>query len=153
MSDRHQLAARWRGDRIVVALPPSAAWSFAPCFAHGVAARSAPPVRSASHQLRFSGWVLDLVERRLVAPGGGVAPLPGLEFALLRAFVTRPRRVLTRAELAQRTGRDGRNSPSPRTVDVYVSRLRRILEQAGGTPLISTVWGAGYVFDADVTRI
>jgi DNA-binding response OmpR family regulator len=153
MNDHPQIAARWRGDTIVVSLPSPARGSFAHAFAPGFADRAVAPARPASQRLRFAGWVLDLVERRLVAPGGGVVALPGLEFALLRAFVARPRRVLTRTELAQTTRRDGRNSPSPRAVDVYVSRLRRILDQAGGTSLISTVWGAGYMFDADVARI
>ncbi len=106
--------------------------------------------RHDGRHLRFSGWVLDLIERRLVAPGGGVVSLPGIEFALLRAFVESPRRVLSRSRLAELTQRDGRTFRSARTVDVYVSRLRRRLSRAGGGPLISTVWRAGYVFEADV---
>jgi len=106
--------------------------------------------RTERPRLRFSGWELDLMERRLVAPGGGVVRLPGLEFALLRAFVDHPRRVMSRADLANLTQREDRTFHSARTVDVYVSRLRRRLGRSGGAPLISTVWRAGYAFDTDV---
>jgi len=72
------------------------------------------------------------------------------EFALLRAFVDHPRRVSSRADLAKLTQR-GRGTLRPgRTVDVYVSRLRRRLGRSGGAPLISTDWRAGYAFDTDV---
>ena len=99
---------------------------------------------------RFAGWVLDLIDRRLVAPGGGVVPLPGIEFMLLRAFVANPRRVLSRADLAEFTQRNGNPFRSVRTVDSYVSRLRGRLGRSGGASLISTVRGTGYVFEADV---
>jgi two-component system OmpR family response regulator len=104
-------------------------------------------------RLCFSGWVFDLHERRLVAPGGGVVPLPGLEFTLLRAFADHPRKVLSRADLVQLTRREGTDFPSARSISVYVSRLRGRLRRSGGAPLITTVWRTGYVFDTDVVRL
>jgi two-component system OmpR family response regulator len=98
----------------------------------------------------FAGWTLDPIERRLVAPGGSASYLPRTEFALLQAFLDHPRRVLTRAGLAARATRRGRAIGSTRTIDSYVSRLRRRLAAGTDASLISTVWGAGYVFDADV---
>ena len=98
----------------------------------------------------FAGWRFDLFERHLVAPGGGVMKLPGLEYAMLRAFIGRPRILLSRSELALASGRTGRPYLSARTVDCYVSRLRKRLGRGGSPLLISTVRKIGYSFDADV---
>ena len=98
----------------------------------------------------FAGWQLNLIERHLISPGGGVMKLPGLEYALLRAFIGRPRILLSRSELALTSGRTGRPYLSARTVDCYVSRLRKRLRHGGSPLLISTVPRIGYSFDADV---
>lgn len=98
----------------------------------------------------FAGWRFDLFERHLIAPGGGVLKLPGLEYALLRAFIGRPRILLSRSELALASGRPGRPNLSARTVDSYVSRLRKRLGHGGSSLLISTVPKIGYSFDANV---
>ena len=103
--------------------------------------------------VRFAGWEFDLVERRLVAPGGGTVRIPGLEFALLKTFVAHARRPLARGELAQLLARDRGTRLSDRSVDSYVSRLRRRLQRGGSTKLISTIGGVGYRFDADVVRM
>jgi len=103
-------------------------------------------------RLRFAGWEFDLLERHLAAPDGSVARLPGLEFALLRVFVTQPRHIFSRSELAMLTSVDGRLYSSVRSIDCYVCRLRRRLGRAGGAALISTVRTIGYCFDADVVR-
>ena len=99
--------------------------------------------------VEFAGWRFDLVERHLIAPGGGTTTLPGLEYALLRAFIGRPRKLLSRSELVLATGRTGRQL-SARTVDSYVSRLRKRLGRGGNFSPISTVPRIGYSFDADV---
>ena len=44
----------------------------------------------------FAGWRLDLVRRELRSPQSVVVNLSSGEFSLLRAFVERPQRVLTR---------------------------------------------------------
>jgi len=106
--------------------------------------------RAAGKYVVFAGWRFDLFERQLIAPGGGVMKLPGLEYALLRAFVGRPRMLLSRSELALASGRTGRPHLSARTVDSYVSRLRKRLGRGGSSLLISTVPRIGYSFDADV---
>lgn len=100
--------------------------------------------------LRFAGWELDLIDRRLIAPSGGTERLPGLEFALLKAFAARAGQPLSRRDLAGLLTRDRDTRLSGRSVDSYVSRLRRRLDRGGATLLITTVWGIGYRFDADV---
>jgi len=47
----------------------------------------------------FAGWRLDLVRRELRSPQSVVVNLSSGEFSLLRAFVERPQRVLTRDQL------------------------------------------------------
>jgi DNA-binding response OmpR family regulator len=61
------------------------------------------------------------------------------EFALLRAFLSRPRQVLSRRELLAMAWRMDFD-PQTNLVDVYVGYLRRKL----GDRVIETVRGAGY---------
>jgi DNA-binding response OmpR family regulator len=154
--DRHRNPARrdlqrHGNDVIVVAVPDGPGSLIARLVASlrdAGAEVSAP--RADGSLLCFAGWTLDPLERRLIAPEGGATYLPRTEFALLQAFLDHPRCVLTRAGLAARTIRCGRSFGSSRTIDSYVSRLRRRLTRGTDASLISTVWGAGYVLDADV---
>jgi two-component system, OmpR family, response regulator len=99
---------------------------------------------------RFAGWTLDARSRDLTTPDGVVVPLSGVEFRLLRTFLTHPNRVLTRDQLIDlMLERDA--APFDRAIDVQVSRLRqRLREDAREPRLIKTVRGAGYVFAAEV---
>ena len=147
------VAARYPLDqRIVLALSLAVEDVVARLVAAREAERHAEPAPPGPRQLRFGGFALDVLECRLVAPGGNIVRLPGLEFRLLRAFAERPRRVLSRGALVEMTRRDGIAYPSERTIGVYIARLRRCLAAAGGGSLISTVRRAGYIFDADVVR-
>ena len=101
-------------------------------------------------RVRFAEWEFDLLEHCLVTPSGGVARLPGLEYALLKTFVSRPRHLLSRNELAILMRRQDDLRLSGRSIDTYVSRLRRRLSNGGDDSLISTVRKMGYCFDADV---
>ncbi len=76
-------------------------------------------------------------------------PLTSGEFAVLKALVTHPREPLSRDKLMNLArGRD--YSAMERSIDVQVSRLRRMLEQDPANPrYIQTVWGLGYVFVPD----
>lgn len=96
----------------------------------------------------FSGWRFDLGNNTLVAPGGEEQVLSTAEADLLRVFVTHPNRILQREQLMG--SRD--LSPTDRSIDVRVSRLRRKLEpSAEGPEFIKTVYGAGYLFLASVS--
>ena len=138
-------------DRIVRALSVAVHDVVARLVAVREAERGAD-ANSGPHQFRFAGFALDVLECRLVAPGGGVIRLPGLEYRLLRAFAEQPRRVLSRGVLAVMTRRDGTTYPSERTIAVYIARLRRRLATGGGEALISTVRHGGYTLEADVVR-
>ncbi len=100
----------------------------------------------------FAGWRLDLMRRELRSPDGVVVNLSSGEFSLLRAFVERPQRVLTRDQLLD-YARGPASDAFDRAIDVQISRLRRKLDDgAVGQDLIRTVRNEGYMFTAKVRR-
>ena len=101
---------------------------------------------------KFDGWIMELAERRLVAPDGREVPLSTGEHDLLYAFLTHPRRVLSRDQLLD-LARGRAAAPFDRSIDIQVMRLRRKIEADPKEPrLIKTVRGGGYVFAAEVVR-
>jgi len=71
------------------------------------------------------------------------------EFAMLKALVRHPRQPLSREKLAQLSRGRG-FEPFDRSLDVQVSRLRKLIELDATAPrYIQTVWGVGYVFVPD----
>ena len=101
----------------------------------------------------FAGWVLRTGERALVDREGVSVPLSTGEYNLLLALVQRPRQVLTRDQLLDLT--QGREAAAfDRAIDNQVSRLRRKIEPDPKNPeIIKTVWGGGYAFSTEVTRL
>ncbi len=100
----------------------------------------------------FAGWRLDLVRRELRSPQGIMVNLSGGEFSLLKVFVERPQRILTRDQLLDMArGRD--NEAYDRAIDVQISRLRKKLDDsAGDAELIRTLRNEGYMFVPRVAR-
>ena len=98
----------------------------------------------------FSGWRLDLEARELTSPAGLRVELSGGEYELLAAFVTHPKRVLTRDQLLD-LARGREAAPFDRAIDVQVSRLRRKIEADARNPaLVKTVRNGGYMFTPEV---
>jgi two-component system OmpR family response regulator len=84
-------------------------------------------------------------ERHEVTRGGAEIHLSATEFELLRHLVRNPGRVLSRDELRDWVWQyDFGGSDS--IVELYISYLRRKLD-AGRSPMIRTVRGAGYVLE------
>lgn len=80
--------------------------------------------------------------------GGQPVQLTQLEFDLLRYFAENAGRVLSRTELLERVWKL-RNYGNTRTVDNFISRLRRRFEADPGSPAhFLSVRGAGYKFVA-----
>lgn len=90
--------------------------------------------------------VLDLDTRQLFDPGGDETPLTRMEFDLLRVFVERPNRPLSRDQLLSLTqNRDW--DPFDRSIDIRIARLRRKIEADPDRPqVIRTLRGVGYMF-------
>ncbi len=100
----------------------------------------------------FAGWRFDMVRRELRSPGNAVVNLSSGEFSLLRVFVERPQRILTRDQLLD-LARGPESEAYDRAIDVQISRLRRKLNDGdGGGELIRTIRNEGYVFNASVVR-
>jgi two-component system phosphate regulon response regulator OmpR len=92
--------------------------------------------------------VLDMAARTL-AQGERVTLLTSGEFSLLAAFVRHPHRPLSRDRLVE-LARGPESVTDSRSMDVQVSRLRRLVEPDPGRPrYLQTVWGYGYVFVPD----
>jgi two-component system OmpR family response regulator len=100
----------------------------------------------------FGDWTLETESRCLRRGDEPPRPLTTGEYRLLHSLVSHPGRVLSRDQLLDLTaGRDA--EPFDRSIDNQISRLRRRLEDDPRDPRwIKTVWGAGYMLSAKVTR-
>jgi two-component system phosphate regulon response regulator OmpR len=98
--------------------------------------------------VKFGSFIFDMGARTLYK-GEEELTLTTGEFSMLKALVRHPRQPLSREKLAQLArGRDF--EPFDRSLDVQVSRLRKLVEADATAPrYIQTVWGVGYVFIPD----
>jgi two-component system, OmpR family, phosphate regulon response regulator PhoB len=95
--------------------------------------------------LSFEGIELDPVAHR-VTSGEMPVDMGPTEFRLLRYFLERPRRVLSRAQLIDGVwSRDA--EIDERTVDVHVGRLRKALKAGLAGDPIRTIRSEGYSLD------
>jgi two-component system phosphate regulon response regulator OmpR len=93
----------------------------------------------------FGDFVLDLGTRTLKKNGESV-PLTTGEFSVLKVFARHARQPLSREKLME-LARGREYEVFDRSLDVQISRLRKLLEPDPSNPLyIQTVWGLGYVF-------
>ncbi|WP_090047929.1 two-component system response regulator OmpR [Limnohabitans sp. 2KL-27] len=98
--------------------------------------------------IEFGAFSLDLGTRCLTKNGQDM-PLTSGEFAMLKALARHPKQPLTRDKLAQ-LARGREFEPFDRSLDVQISRLRKMIEVDPASPkIIQTVWGVGYVFVPD----
>jgi two-component system phosphate regulon response regulator OmpR len=106
------------------------------------------PSQASSEDILFGCFSLNIATREL-KKNGEPMPLTSGEFALLKVLVTHPREPLSRERLMDMArGRD--HEIFDRSIDVQVSRLRRLIETDSSQPRhIQTVWGFGYVFVPD----
>ncbi len=109
----------------------------------------APGAPSSDIELvQFGPFAFDLSARTLRKDNNEL-PLTTGEFAMLKALVRHPRQPLSREKLAL-LARGREFEPFDRSLDVQVSRLRKLIELDAAAPrYIQTVWGVGYVFVPD----
>ncbi len=112
-------------------------------------AMEAPGAPSSENEtVQFGPFAFDLGARTLHKSGSEL-PLTTGEFSMLKALVRHPRQPLSREKLAQ-LARGREFEPFDRSLDVQVSRLRKLVEIDAASPrYIQTVWGVGYVFVPD----
>lgn len=93
----------------------------------------------------FGEFVLDLGTRSLKKNGDSI-PLTTGEFSVLKVFARHARQPLSREKLME-LARGREYEAFDRSLDVQISRLRKLIESDASNPLyIQTVWGLGYVF-------
>jgi two-component system phosphate regulon response regulator OmpR len=98
--------------------------------------------------VEFGDFRFNLAARNLTKNGHDV-PLTTGEFALLKVLVMHPRTPLSRDKLME-LARGREFGAFDRSIDVQVSRLRKLIEADHSKPsFIQTVWGFGYVFIPD----
>ena len=101
-----------------------------------------------SEAFSFGEFVFDPSTRSLSRSGMQITITSG-EFALLIVFTEHPRQPLSRDRLMQ-LARGRELDVFDRSIDVQVSRLRRIVEPDPAHPrYLQTMWGFGYVFIPD----
>lgn len=102
----------------------------------------------------FGPFTADFGRFALTGPpdrvAGGEVAISQAEAEMLRLFLERPRRLLSRAEMQEALGGSAGES-FDRAMDVRISRLRAKLGEDPKAPaLIRTIYGAGYIFLGDV---
>jgi two-component system alkaline phosphatase synthesis response regulator PhoP len=108
--------------------------------------RRAEPPADAPRTIEIGKLAIDPASYR-VSHSGKPVPLSTLEFRLLYYLASRPNRVFTRDQLLDAVWGTDR-FVTPRSVDVYVRRLREKIESDPENPVhLKTVRGAGYLFE------
>ncbi len=101
---------------------------------------------AAGRRIRFGDRLLDLDERKLLAPEGDEVPITAAEFDLLALFARHPNRPLNRDQIMEQAHQRGWEV-FDRSIDLRVMRLRRKIERNPDKPeVIKTVRNVGYVF-------
>jgi two-component system, OmpR family, phosphate regulon response regulator OmpR len=107
-----------------------------------------PSTASTQETFHFGDFVFDASNRSLAKNGENITITSG-EFALLKVFTEHPRQPLSRDRLMQ-LARGRELDVFDRSIDVQVSRLRRLIEPNPAQPrFLKTMWGFGYVFIPD----
>ena len=102
--------------------------------------RVAQPERS---RLQIGRLQIDLLEREAWFDSKRLF-LSGSEYAVLELLVTRNGAPIAKATIAERLAEEA----DGRSLDSFMTKLRRKLSNAGAGEMIRTVWGQGYAISA-----
>jgi two-component system phosphate regulon response regulator PhoB len=110
--------------------------------------RRTEPINEPRRVIESRGLSIDPSSYR-VARDNKPVTLSTLEFRLLYYLATRPNRVFSRDQLLDAVWGTER-FVTPRSVDVYIRRLREKVENDADHPaFLKTVRGAGYMFESE----
>ncbi|MGI3170244.1 response regulator transcription factor [Pseudooceanicola sp. C21-150M6] len=108
------------------------------------------PATTATQTAQFAGWTAHFDSFVLEDESGAEVPFSHAEGEVLRLFLERPKRLISRAVMQEALGGAAGES-FDRAMDVRISRLRTKLREDPKNPrLIKTIYGAGYIFLGDV---
>lgn len=140
MTAREDLAAKQRGYRVGVD-----DYMVKPIDLDELLLRIGALLRRAkiasSRRLEVGGFVMDADEHTARWHGEEI-PLTNREFSLLYKLLSYPKKTFTRAQLMDEFW-DADTTSGPRTVDVYMTKLRSKLSQCDSFEIV-TVHGLGY---------
>lgn len=108
----------------------------------GLIRRTSLAAQPPDAQLTVGDLILDEDSHEVMRDGAAVK-LTATEFELLRYLMRNPRRVLSKAQILDRVWNYDFGGQA-NVVELYISYLRKKID-AGRTPMIHTVRGAGYV--------
>lgn len=112
--------------------------------------RREKPATQTGNVARFNGWTAHFDSYMLEDETGLETPFSHAEGEVLRLFLERPKRLISRAAMQETLGGAAGES-FDRAMDVRISRLRTKLKEDPKNPrLIKTIYGAGYIFLGDV---
>ncbi|MFV0292009.1 MAG: response regulator transcription factor [Paracoccus sp. (in: a-proteobacteria)] len=112
---------------------------------------SVPNCSDQHRKAKFAGWKAEFDSYMLIARDKTEIPMSHAEAELLRLFLDNPRRLISRTQMLEALGGAGGES-FDRAMDVRISRLRNKLGEDPKNPqLIKTIYGAGYIFLAEVS--
>src|SRR5215212_7589137 len=92
--------------------------------------------------LKVSDLHMDVRHRRVTRGGRAIALSPR-EFDVLQVLMQEPGRPFSRTELCERVWQRDHEYDT-RTVEIFITRLRKKIDSAFGIPLIHTLRGVGY---------
>lgn len=101
----------------------------------------------AAQPLKFNEWSLDPMKFQLFDEENNSADLTSREYELLRVLINNGDRALPREELCEAI-REDNYIPTPRAIDVKITRIRKkIRDRADAPDIIRTIRGVGYMFN------
>lgn len=106
--------------------------------------RGATP--TAADRLKVADLQMDVLHRRVMRGGKPVALSPR-EFDVLQVLMQEPGRVFSRTELCERVWQRDHEYDT-RTVEIFITRLRKKVDSAFTVPLIHTLRSVGYTVRA-----
>jgi len=113
--------------------------------------RRGTPLPHTGEVARFNGWTAYFDRYVLADATGAETAFSHAEGQVLRLFLDRPKRLISRQAMQEVLGGAAGES-FDRAMDVRISRLRTKLREDPKNPrLIKTIYGAGYIFLGDVT--
>jgi len=106
--------------------------------------RGATP--TAADLLKVADLHMDVQHRR-VSRGGKLIPLSPREFDVLQVLMQEPGRIFSRTELCERVWQRDHEYDT-RTVEIFITRLRKKIDSTFPNPLIHTQRAVGYTIRA-----
>jgi DNA-binding response OmpR family regulator len=104
-----------------------------------------------SSMVRVEDLEIDLAGHT-VNRGGRHIRLTPKEFAVLRLLVSHWGKVVTREMILQQLYPDKNDLSSSNIVEVYISQLRKKIDQDSTCPVLMTQWGKGYLLRKEPLR-